>query len=159
LQSHTDEIRSALSRDILPAIEETIADAKTLDDLITLARDHDRMKELSFESLQSGLPSDAALARALVVQLDGNMSWDDRPRVDETIGLRRLKVGAAIGQVALGGALAVANIGLGAFGLLTSIVGLSCGQVPLTVALVGSTYTGFNGLLSGLDKVADALKK
>ena len=87
------------------------------------------------------------------------MSWDDRPRVDETIGLRRLKVGAAIGQVALGGALAVANIGLGAFGLLTSIVGLTGNQVPLTVALVGSTYTGFNGLLSGLDKVADALKK
>ena len=158
LQSQADEILSVLSRDILPAIEETVVDIKTLDELIMSAKDHDRIKGLSFESLQSRLPSDAALARALVVQLDGSMRWDDRPRVDETTGVRRLKLGSAIGQVALGAALAATNIGLGAFGLLTSIVGLAGTQVQLTVALVGSTYTGFNGLLSGLDKVGDALK-
>jgi hypothetical protein len=160
LQAHADEIRAVLSREMLPAIDRDIADAKTIDDLIAVAKDHDRLKGLDLQRWQGRLPSEAELARALVVQLGVTVTWPERPKVDEATGLRRLKLGALIGQVALGGALAVGNIALGVVGgLVTSVAGMTGSAIPLTVGLLGSTYAGFNGLLSAVDKLVDALKK
>jgi hypothetical protein len=158
LQSHADEIRAALSREMIPALDQEIVDSKTLDDLIALAKQHDRLKDFDVEDFHAKLPSSGELARILVVLLGTSVTWNERPKVDAPTGRRRLKVGALIGQVALGGALAVTNLSLGAFGVITSIPGMVI-SIPLTLGLVGSTYTGFNGLLSAIDKLADALEK
>lgn len=160
LQTHADEIRAVLSQEMLPAVDRDITDARTLDDLIALAKEHDRLKGLDLQRWQCRLPSETELARALVVQLGVTVPWPERPKVDEETGLRRLKLGALISQVALGGAVAVGNMALGAVGgVVTSVAGMTGSAIPLVVGLLGSTYAGFNGLLSAVDKLVDALKK
>jgi hypothetical protein len=117
------------------------------------------MIALAFDRLRDSLPSSADLARVLVVELGVSVLWTERPKVTEETGMRRLKLGALIGQVALGGALAVGNLSLGVIGgVITSIPGIT-GSIQLTLGLIGSTYTGFNGLLSAIDKLSDALKR
>jgi len=148
LQSHSDDIRAALSLEIIPAIDQEIVDLETIDELITMAKDQNRLKHLDFEKLQESLPSNAKLAQNLVVPLGLCIRYDERWKVDESTGLKRLKLGTLIGKVALGGALAVANLSFGAVGGIASIPGI-----------IASTYTGVDGMLSAIDKLTDALKK
>jgi hypothetical protein len=68
-------------------------------------------------------------------------------------------LGTLIGQAALGGALAVGNLALGVVGgIITSIPAVT-GSIPLTLGLVGSTYTGLNGVLSAVEKLVSELNK
>jgi len=158
LQSSADEIHASLSREIIPAMDDAIADPKTLDELLKAAKDDDRVKHVDLEQWQARLPSDADLARIMVVQLGVSVTWNERPKVDTPTGMKRLKLGALIGQMALGGALAVGNIALGVVGgVITSIPGVM-GAIPLTLGLVGSAYTGLNAVLTAADKIVDAVK-
>ena len=158
LQSSADEIHASLSREIIPAMDDAIADPKTLDELLKAAKDDDRVKHVDLEQWQARLPSDADLARIMVVQLGVSVTWNERPKVDTPTGMKRLKLSALIGQMALGGALAVGNIALGVVGgVITSIPGVM-GAIPLTLGLVGSAYTGLNAVLTAGDKIVDAVK-
>lgn len=158
LRSHSSEIREALSVEILPCIDAAIAGRPALDMLVKRAKDEDLVRRVDFTNRAAEAPSREALAEYLVVQLDVGVTWPERPKVDERVGMRRLKLGALIGQMALGGALAAANVSLGVVaGVLSSIPAI-VGNVPIAAGMIGSTYTGLNGLFSALDKVADALK-
>jgi hypothetical protein len=158
LQENGDEIRTALSRNMIPAIDAEIADPATIDEIIASVKAHDRVKQFDFERFRSDAPSKEGIAHALVVELNVHVPYDKRPKVSKKTGLKRLQAGTFIGQAALGGGLAVGNLSLGVVGGIITSIPAILGAVPLTLGLVGSTYTGCNAVLSAVEKLAGTLR-
>jgi hypothetical protein len=161
LKKNAEEIRDCLSLATIPALDLEIIDREMLEELIETAKSEDRLRTLDFERFLSDAPKRDEIAEVIVVQLDESVPWPARPRVDEKTGLKRLRIGAILGQVAIGGALAVGNIALGVVtAIITSIpVITAAANVPSVVALSVSTFTGINTVLGGVEKLAAALKE
>jgi hypothetical protein len=104
-------------------------------------------------------PKREEIARAIVVELDVSVTYQARPRVDEETGRKRLKIGAILGRVAIGGALAAANIALGVVaGIITSFPAVT-GHVEAALAVTGSTFLGIHDALGGVKDLAAVLEK
>lgn len=160
LQENNNEIRNALSPRIIPAIDTEIVESKSIDEMITSVKEHDRVKEFTPEKFQALANSSDELARVLVVDLHDSVVWGARPRVSEATGLKRLRIGAMIGQATVGGALATGNIALGVLGgVITTITAIQGGNVAIAVGIAGSVYVGVNGVLKAVSDIADELKE
>ncbi len=116
LQEHDEEIREVLSPECIPATDAELAGKDAIYEMIDFAKKSGRMKSFDPERFQADAPSEDDLARALVVRVDLNLSWQERPKVDEGTGKSRLKIGAIVVQGVLGGALAGVNLSLGVLG-------------------------------------------
>lgn len=72
---------------------------------------------------------------------------------------RRLRVIAAIGKMAVGGALATANLGAGMLvGLAGALPALGVGAIAGVVGVATSAYTGFNSACDGIKDLAAAVE-
>lgn len=158
LKETSDDIRNVLSIQSLPALDAEIVGQKKLEELIDNAKAKDWYKDADFEKFISSAPSKEDLARILVVQLNVSTSWQERPKVDKSTGLKRLQVGALIGKAATGGALAVANLSLGVLGGLSVVPGIALTNIPIAAGLVTSTYTGLTAAFDAVEKIATALQ-
>jgi hypothetical protein len=159
LQEHDEEIREALSPEIIPQADAELAGKDTLYEMIESAKKSDLVKSFDPERFQADAPSQDELARALVVQIDLHLSWQERPKVNEETGKSRLKIGAIVGQGVLGGALAGVNLSLGVLGNYIPHIAAMVGQVPTTVGIAASTYTGLSKVFEAVEKLAGELKK
>ena len=159
LQEHDEEIREALSPEIIPEADAELVGKDTIYEMIESARKSDRVKSFDPERFQADTPSEDELARALVVQIDLHLSWQERPKVNEETGKSRLKIGAIVGQGVLGGALAGVNLSLGVLGNYIPHIAAMVGQVPTTVGIAASTYTGLSKVFEAVEKLAGELKK
>jgi len=161
LKENSDEIQTALSLDLLPQIDTAIADPETLGKLIAQARVSPKIKNFDAESFSKMAPSEREVAEHIRVELHVSIPWAERPKVDKGTGSRRLKIGALIGKAALGSALAVTNLCLGAFGAITSLPTAANAptMIPLITGLITSAYTGFSASMDAFDKLSDEIKK
>jgi len=158
LKESSAEIRALLSVETLPVIDAQIVETKKLHELVEHAKAEDRVRTVGFEQFASFAPSQEHLAHALVVQINVLTSYQDRPKVDKSVGLRRLQVGALIGKAATGGALAVANLSLGVLGGLSVVPSVALTSIPIAAGLVTSAYTGFAAVFGAVEKIATTLR-
>ena len=157
MKENSEEIRKLLSLETIPALDAQIVEQKELEELIAHAKEQDRFKDFDFEQFSSKAPTGEEIARVIVVQ-QGVYGWDDRPKVDKSVGLKRLQVGALIGKAAIGGALAVGNLSLGVLGGLSVLPAISLTNVPIAVGLVTSVYTGLAAAFDAIEKIATAIR-
>ena len=129
-----------------------------LKELIEQAKAKDRFKDLDFERFIASAPSQQELARILVVDLHASVPWQQRTKVKETVGHKRLQIGALIGKAATGGALAVANISLGVLGGLSVIPSVALTNIPIVGGLLTSAYTGLSAAFDAVEKIATTLQ-
>lgn len=158
IKKNSEQIRDILSFETVPSLDADLVGEEVLAALIEDAKKENRFKELDIELFLSKTPTREELAQALRVQLDVTIRFDERPKVEERVGLKRLQIGALIGKVATGGALAVGNISLGVLGGLSFLQAVSPTNVQTAVGLVTSAYTGFSAAFDAIEKIAIALK-
>jgi hypothetical protein len=158
LKESSDEIQEILSVETLPVFDAQVVGQKTLEALVEHAKAEDRVKTFDFERFASAAPSQEEVARALVVQINVSTPYQERPKIDKGAGLKRLQVGALIGKAATGGALAVANLSLGALGGLSVVPAVSLTNIPIAAGLVTSAYTGLAAAFDAVEKIATALR-
>jgi len=159
LKENDEEIRRALSPEIMPLADAAFVGKDTAYEMIESAKKSDRVKSFDFEQFQRSAPSEDDLARALVVQVDLHLSWDERPKVEEGTGKRRLRIGAILAQGVLGGALAGVNLSLGALANYIPHLSAMVGQVSTSVGIAASTYTGLSKVFEAIEKLAGELRK
>lgn len=158
IKEASEEIQGILSLETVPFLDALVAEKETLAVLIKDAKKENRLKDFDFERFSAMTPTREDLANALRVQIDVTVRWDERPKVEEHVGLKRLQIGALIGKVATGGALAASNISLGVLGGLSVLPAVALTNVPIAVGLVTSAYTGFSAAFDAVEKIAVALK-
>lgn len=159
LQECDEEIREALSPEIIPAVDAELVGKDAMYQMIESAKKSDRVKNFDPERFQADAPSEESLAHALAIKIGVHLSWSERPKVDEGTGKNRLKIGAILGQGVLGGALAGVNLSLGVLGNYIPHLAAMVGQVSTTVGIAASTYTGLSKVFEAVEKLAGELKK
>ena len=94
----------------------------------------------------------------IVVPLSVSVTWGERPKVDKSVGAKRLQIGALIGKAAVGGALAVGNLSLGVLGGLSILPAIQPTNVPIAVGIVGSAYTGLAAAFDAVEKIGAVIR-
>lgn len=160
LQENSAEIRALLSPEVIPLLDRYVISKedfeKELEELISLAKASDAVRL----SLPHYVTSDEELAHILVVDLYSSVQFRDRPIVDKKVGMKRLQIGALIGKVAVGGALTVANLSIGALaGVVTALPTLSLGSVAAALGIATSCYTGLVAASDAVEKIAGAIRE
>jgi hypothetical protein len=125
--------------------------------MIGHAREYTGLANFDFEKFSSNAASSEEIARVLVVTLGESVRYDERPKVDKNVGVKRLQIGALIGKAAAGGALVVTNLSIGALAALSVLPALG-GNVPFAVGIVGSAYTGLATACDAVEKIAAAVR-
>jgi len=154
LQKNSDEIRSLLSLGTLPAIDSYVVSRDKIEDLIKFAKDCDRFKRLDPAALLHKAPSEDQVADILIVNRYDPGGWEDRPRVDEKVGARRLRIRALIAKAVMGGALTVTNLSLGILTFLSVIPSIAGEELSTKSGLVTSTFTGLTCLFDAIEKIS-----
>lgn len=158
MKDTSEEIRELLSTAIIPALDAQIVEPKNIDELIAYAKEHDRFKDFDFERFSGSAPSREEIARVIVVPLNVSVTWGERPKVDKSVGAKRLQIGALIGKAAVGGALAVGNLSLGVLGGLSILPAIQPTNVPIAVGIVGSAYTGLAAAFDAVEKIGAVIR-
>ena len=153
LQDSSDKIQAALSADSLPSIDALIVDKPTLEQMVVAAKISPRVKRFNHEQDGSCMPTVGDLAEQLKLNFD-DPGPVPKKRVDAATAASRWEIGTLIGKVAVGGALAVANISLG-----VSVAILPPGDCKMAVELANSVFTGISSSLDALAKLSAKLKK
>jgi len=150
------EIRELLSPEMIPLLDTYIVPKERIEEMIAHAKGYNKFDDFGFDAFTRNAVSEKDIARVVVVNLDTPGNFPDRPKVDKTVGDKRLQIGALIGKAATGGALAVANFSIGAlaFSTLPAIVG----NVHTALAVVGSVYTGLAGACDAVEKIAAVVR-
>jgi hypothetical protein len=102
-------------------------------------------------------PSPEEIASVLVIVLGESVKYQDRPKVDKGVWAKRLQIGALIGKAAAGGALATANMAIGAIAGL-SVVPTAVAAIPISVGVVTSAYTGLVAACDAVEKIGASLR-
>jgi hypothetical protein len=158
MKDTSEEIRELLSTAMIPALDAQIVEPKNIDELIAYAKERDRFKDFDFERFSGSAPSREEIARVIVVPLNVSVTWGERPKVDKSVGAKRLQIGALIGKAAVGGALAVGNLSLGVLGGLSILPAIQPTNVPIAVGIVGSAYTGLAAAFDAIEKIGAVIR-
>ena len=154
----SEDIRQLLSFETVPALDAQLIGEKELSDLIAQAKSEDKFVNFSFEHFMSVAPTEEDIARFIVVQVNYPTPYQAEPKMEKSIGLKRLQVGALIGKAATGGALAVGNIALGVLGGLSILPAVAPTEIPIAAGLVTSTYTGLAAAFDAIEKIGATLR-
>jgi hypothetical protein len=162
LEERSDELRAIAHHYGLPYFDLAFAGASedeqrfVLEGFLLSLRDHDLVRELDFGRLV--LPRVTNLALALLPDVEEPLI-EERPGKEGDNVPRRLRKAAAVGRVAVGSALAAANVTAGVFaGIVAALPTLGLATMAGAVSVVTSTYTGLNAACDGLKDLADAIK-
>jgi hypothetical protein len=160
-----EEIRVLLSPAIIPSFDAYLIGAENIErgkerieQMIDHAKQYTGFPNFDFQKFSSNAASNEAIARVLIVTLDEAVRWDERPRVDQNVGAKRLQIGALIGKAAAGGALVVTNLSVGALAAL-SILPAFGGNVPFALGIVGSACTGLATACDAVEKIASSVRQ
>src|SRR5262249_3451799 len=138
-----------------PSLDTYIVPKERIEDMIAFAKEHSKLENFDLEKFSSNAASREEISRVVVVRLGVSIPWPGRPKVDKSVGLKRLQVGALIGKAATGGALTVANLALGALAGLTALPAIVGPQgLPIALGVVSSAYTGLNTACDAVEKIA-----
>jgi hypothetical protein len=156
--------RVLLSPAIIPSFDAYVIGQENIEcgkerveQMIHHAKEYTGFTNFDFEKFSSNTASSEAIARVLVVTLGASVRWDERPKVDKNIGVKRLQIGALIGKAAAGGALVVTNLSVGALAALSVLPALG-GNVPFALGIVGSACTGLATACDAIEKIASAVR-
>jgi len=154
----SDEIRQLLSTETIPALDAQLIGKKELDLLIAHAQGEERFKTFNFERFMSDAPTNNDIAQVIVVQLNYPTPYQPEPKIERSVGLKRLQIGSLIGKAATGGALAVGNISLGVLGGLSILPSVALTEIPIAAGLVTSAYTGLAAAFDAIEKIGATLR-
>ncbi len=157
LKAHSRGISANLSVDTLPQVDRLLLTPAELSTLIALAKTNDLVGTIDLVRVQAGLPDSGRLAAILCVDLGDPGRYDERPKVNEETKIRRLRLGAILGQVATGAAFATANLGLGVNAALAPTLSSGAIAIPTAIAIAGSVFAGLNGLFAALNTLTEEL--
>ncbi|HLZ77130.1 hypothetical protein [Phenylobacterium sp.] len=159
LAANADAIRTSLSKDMIPAIDALVIEETTIEGMIAAAKVKNLFTNEGIGITLSISPTGDQLAEALRVELHESIRWAERRKVDPATGAKRLQLGALIGKAAAGGALATANLALGALAGLHAMPSLNLSSVTIVLGVVGSSYTGLAGACDALRAIGEVLEK
>lgn len=157
IKSKSREIRALLSPKMIPLFDTYIVPKERIEEMVAHAKEYNKFDDYGFDAFSRNAVSGEDIARVIIVTLDTSVRWDKRPKVDKSVGLKRLQIGALIGKAATGGALAVANFSLGALAGLSVLPAL-VGNVPIAIGVVGSAYTGLAAAFDAVEKIAAVVR-